>query len=295
VIQLLTPSQWKDYELLDSGNFEKLERFGKFILSRPEPQAVWDKSLPEKEWEKSAHASFKKDPKNPEKGQWLVKDGMPQNWFLQYNPTEFQLKFKLSLSSFKHVGIFPEQAANWDYIFERTREMKKEKPKVLNLFAYTGGASLAAALNKSDVSHVDSIKQVITWSRENMEANGMDGIRWIVEDALKFAKREVKRGNKYNGIILDPPAYGRGPEGEKWVLEDNINELLKLCKELLDPSEHFFILNVYSLGFSALIVDNLVNSCIGKVSNKEFGELYLQDKFQKRLPLGIFYRFYKSE
>jgi 23S rRNA (cytosine1962-C5)-methyltransferase len=295
VIQLLTPTQWKEYELLDSGNFEKLERFGRFILSRPEPQAVWDKSLPEKEWEKSAHASFKKDPKNPEKGQWMLKEGMPQNWILNYNASDFQLKFKLSLSSFKHVGIFPEQAANWDYIFERTKAMEKEKPKVLNLFAYTGGASLAAALNKSDVSHVDSIKQVITWSRENMEANNLDGIRWIVEDALKFAKREVKRGNRYNGIILDPPAYGRGPEGEKWVLEDNINELLKLCKELLDPEEHFFILNVYSLGFSALIVDNLIDSCIGKVSNKEFGELYLQDKFHKKLPLGIFYRFYKSQ
>jgi 23S rRNA (cytosine1962-C5)-methyltransferase len=294
LIETLSPTQWEDYELLDSGNFEKLEKFGAYILSRPEPQAVWDKSLSEKEWEKRAHAFFKKDPKNPDKGQWVLKDKMPQNWFMTYRPKDFQLKFKLSLSSFKHVGIFPEQAANWDYIYERTKSIKKERAKILNLFAYTGGASLAAALNNGDVSHVDSVKQVITWSRENMEANSLDGIRWIVEDALKFVKREVKRGNKYNGIILDPPAYGRGPEGEKWVLEDNINELLKLCKELLDPSEHFFILNVYSLGFSALIVDNLIDSCIGKVSNKEFGELYLEDKFNKKLPLGIYHRFYKS-
>ncbi|HYG38834.1 MAG TPA: class I SAM-dependent methyltransferase [Cytophagales bacterium] len=292
-MQILTPAHWKDYELLDSGGFEKLEKFGNYILSRPEPQAAWDKSLPEKEWEKLAHASFKKDPKSTEKGQWISKEGMPQNWFLNYKSPEFQLRFKLSLSSFKHVGIFPEQAANWDFIYERTKLFKQEKSKVLNLFAYTGGASLAAALNNADVNHVDSIKQVISWSRENMEANNLNGIRWIVEDALKFAKREVKRGNKYKGIILDPPAYGRGPEGEKWVLEDNINELLKLCKELLDPEEHFLILNLYSLGFSALIVDNLVTTCIGKVTNKEFGELYLEDKFLKKLPLGVFYRFFK--
>lgn len=293
MIQILTPAHWKDYELLDSGGFEKLEKFGNYILSRPEPQAAWDKSLPGKEWEKLAHASFKKDPKSTEKGQWISKEGMPQNWFLNYKSPEFRLRFKLSLSSFKHVGIFPEQAANWDFIYQRTKLFKQEKSKILNLFAYTGGASLAAALNNADVNHVDSIKQVISWSRENMEANNLNGIRWIVEDALKFAKREVKRGNKYKGIILDPPAYGRGPEGEKWVLEDNINELLKLCKELLDPEEHFLILNLYSLGFSALIVDNLVTTCIGKVTNKEFGELYLEDKFLKKLPLGVFYRFFK--
>ena len=294
MIQTLTPSYWKDYQLIDSGGFEKLEKFGNYILVRPEPQAVWDKYLSEKEWEKVAHAIFRKDPKNPDKGQWNLKEGMPQNWFMNYNSPEFSLKFKLSLSSFKHVGLFPEQAANWDFIYEKTKSLGKEKPKILNLFAYTGGASLAAALHNADVSHVDSVKQVITWSRENMEANNLSGIRWIVEDALKFVKREVKRGNKYQGIILDPPAYGRGPEGEKWVLEDNINELLKLCSNLLEPTNHFFILNLYSLGFSALIVDNLVNSCFSKVENKEFGELYLEDKYKKLLPLGVFYRFWKA-
>ena len=141
------------------------------------------------------------------------------------------------------------------------------------------------------MTHVDSVKQVISWSRENMEASGLDNIRWMVEDAMKFVKREVRRGNRYQGIILDPPAYGRGPEGEKWLLEEQINEMLKLCQQLLDPERHFFILNVYSLGFSSLIVDNLVRSCFGEVRNPEFGELYLEDSFGKKLPLGVFHRF----
>jgi 23S rRNA (cytosine1962-C5)-methyltransferase len=162
---------------------------------------------------------------------------------------------------------------------------------VLNLFAYTGGASLAAKRAGADVVHVDSVKQVVSWARENMEASGLDNIRWIVDDALKFVKREVKRGNKYQGLILDPPAYGRGPDGEKWLLEENINELLKLCSQLLDKEQHFFILNLYSLGFSALIVDNLIEGNFGRMQHPEYGELYLADQFNKRLPLGVFYRF----
>jgi 23S rRNA (cytosine1962-C5)-methyltransferase len=285
---LLKPSHWDAYELLDSGGYKKLEKFGDFIISRPEPQAVWDISLKESDWDK-AHATFRKDPKSPEKGEWILKKDMKQQWFMPYTNGGLKIKFRLGLSSFKHVGIFPEQSENWDYIYDKTSAM--DKPKVLNLFAYTGGASLAAKAAGADVVHVDSVKQVISWSRENMEASGQQDIRWVIEDATKFVQREVKRGNKYNGIILDPPAYGRGPQGEKWVVEEDLKPLLKMCKDLLDPKEHFFILNLYSIGFSALILETLMHSIVGKQKNEEYGELFLEDKFKKKLPLGTFYRF----
>jgi 23S rRNA (cytosine1962-C5)-methyltransferase len=285
---LLKPCHWDTYELLDSGSYKKLEKFGDFIISRPEPQAVWDPSLKESEWEK-AHAIFRKDPKNPEKGEWVLKKEMKQQWFMPYKNGGLNLKFRLGLSSFKHVGIFPEQSENWEYIFAKTKKI--EKAKVLNLFAYTGGASLAAKAAGADVVHVDSVKQVISWSRENMEASGLQDIRWVIEDAMKFVQREVKRGNKYNGIILDPPAYGRGPQGEKWIVEEDLKPLLKLCKDLLDPNDHFFIINLYSIGFSALILETLMHSIFSKQKHEEFGELFLEDKFEKKLPLGTFYRF----
>jgi len=165
------------------------------------------------------------------------------------------------------------------------------RPKVLNLFAYTGGASLAACAAGAEVVHVDSVKPVITWARENMELSGLDGIRWVVEDALKFVKREVRRGNRYQGIILDPPAYGRGADGEKWVLEENIGEMLKLCSDLLDTQENFFIMSLYSMGFSSLISENLVHSVFEKRDGIESGELFLPDAFGKKLPLGTVVRF----
>lgn len=290
-IQLRTPRNWADYELLDSGGFEKLERFGAYVLARPEPQAVWDKSLTEADWQR-AHALFRKEKNNPEKGQWETRPGTPERWPMRYQTDGPDLTFKIALSAFKHVGVFPEQAVNWDYIIDKTKRLSTSGDlKVLNLFAYTGGASLAAKAAGADVTHVDSVRQVISWARENMESSGLDNIRWMVEDAMKFVKREVRRGNRYQGIILDPPAYGRGPEGEKWLLEEQINEMLKLCGQLLDPERHFFILNVYSLGFSSLIVDNLVRGCFGKVQNPAFGELYLGDPFGKKLPLGVFHRF----
>ncbi len=297
---LLTPNI-SSYELLDSGNYEKLERFGDFILARPEPQAVWDKSLSEEVWQRKASAIFKKtkgrDQLSPEeRGEWHNIKKMPEKWYMNYEQGKTKLKFKLSLSSFKHVGIFPEQAANWRYIEEKLTSMKSidaslQQPKVLNLFAYTGGASLVAKANGADITHVDSVKQVISWSRENMEASSLTDIRWVIEDALKFVKREVKRGRKYNGIILDPPAYGRGPDGEKWVLEEGLNELLKNCLELLDDKHHFFILNLYSMGFSAVIAETIIKQNYTNVQNPEMGELVLQDSFQKKLPLGVFYRF----
>lgn len=291
MIKSLTPAHWKDYELIDSGNFEKLERFGNQVITRPEPQAVWDKSLNEADWQRRSQAIFRKEKNDPEKGKWFLNKGCLEQWQIGYSYKAMDLRMRLGLTSFRHIGVFPEQGDNWDFIYDRIKAMKAGRPKVLNLFAYTGGASLAACAAGAHVSHVDSVKPVITWARENMELSGLDGIRWIVEDALKFVKREVRRGSKYQGIILDPPAYGRGADGEKWVLEENINEMIKLCSELLDPNENFLIMSLYSMGFSSMIGENLVRSAFGNRENLESGELYLVDSFKKKLPLGTIVRF----
>lgn len=296
-MQLLSPQYWIDYELIDSGEYEKLERFGKYIIRRPEPQAVWRKSLSEYEWEK-ADATFKKEKGKAsqdgnDKGTWIQKKGMPDQWFITYQYKEMNLKFRLGLTSFKHLGIFPEQAENWNFLYDTIMNMEKRDLKVLNLFAYTGGASIAARSTGVDVTHVDSVRQVITWSRENMEASGLDNIRWIVEDALKFCRREVKREKKYNGIILDPPAYGRGPDGEKWVLEDNISEIMQLCKDLLEDSGSFLILNLYSMGFSSVIAENLIKDYFPEVTDCQYGELVIPEKSGKNLPLSVYARFKK--
>ncbi|WP_407425662.1 class I SAM-dependent methyltransferase [Arcticibacter sp.] len=287
MIALLTPAHWKDYELIDCGNFEKLERFGNIVLIRPEPQAVWSKQLPESEWQKRHDIRFKG--RSATSGEWVRKNTKaPDRWHITYKNTDIEIKFRLGLTSFKHVGIFPEQAVNWDYISETVKKFETPQPKVLNLFAYTGGASLAAKAAGADVTHVDSIKQVVTWANENQEISGLKDIRWVVEDALKFVKREIKRGRKYNGIILDPPAYGHGPNGEKWKLEDHILEMMNDVANLLDEEEHFMILNTYSLGFSSVIVENLIKDVIKKPSNLESGELYLQATAGSKLPLGVF-------
>lgn len=292
MIQLLTPEHWKDYELIDCGNFEKLERFGNIILIRPEPQAVWTKALPESEWTKRHHIRFKG--RSATSGEWIKKDHKtPDRWHISYTNGDINIQFRLALTSFKHLGIFPEQAVNWDYITKNIKRFKTPQPKVLNLFAYTGGASLAARAAGAETTHVDSIKQVVSWANENQTLSGLDNIRWTVEDALKFVKRELKRGRKYNGIILDPPAYGHGPNGEKWKLEDNIQEMMQDVVQLLDEDEHFLILNTYSLGFSSVIVENLIRSSFLKVQNLETGELYLQATTGYKLPLGVFGKFCK--
>jgi len=294
-MKLITPQNWVEYELIDAGNFEKLERFGKYVVSRPEPQAIWDKALSENEWHTMAHAEFKKEKAGGlagEKGEWVIKPGMAEQWHIGYQYKEMTIKMRLGLTSFKHVGIFPEQADNWNYIYDSLTSLKtKETPKVLNLFAYTGGASLVAKAAGADVVHVDSIKQVINWSAENMAASKLSDIRWVIEDAVKFVNREVKRGKQYNGIILDPPSYGHGPNGEKWILEDKLNELLKQCKQLLSPQNNFFILNLYSTGVSSIMAETLVETIFGKQKDKEIGALYLTDKSGRKLPTGVLYRF----
>jgi 23S rRNA (cytosine1962-C5)-methyltransferase len=291
-MQLLSPKGFSDYELLDCGDFEKLERFGKYITIRPEPQAVWPRVLSTAEWEKTAHVKF--IPRSSSSGEWKKLRQMPDQWEIKYklgadsnNAAKGQsITFRLGLTSFKHVGIFPEQSVNWDKIYYFLQ--KRSGARMLNLFAYTGGASLAGKAAGADVTHVDSIKQVVTWANENMQKSGLDNIRWLVDDALKFVKKEIRRGNVYDAIVLDPPAFGHGPNGEKWKLEDNIAEMMESVLQLLSKDQHLLILNAYSLGFSALVPENLLRPYALKNKSKvEIGELYLPAKSGIKLPLGV--------
>lgn len=292
-MQLLTPQNFSDYELIDSGNFEKLERWGTYITARPEPQAIWDKRLSQQEWNKMMHVKFVA--KSSSSGVWSQVKKMPDRWNVSYalgnNPEPTALQFRLALTSFKHVGLFPEQSVNWDFIYNSVKQMKTPQPRVLNLFAYTGASSLAAKAAGADVTHLDSIKQVVTWARENMEHSNLDNIRWVVEDAVTYVKRELKRGKKYNGIILDPPAFGHGPNGESWKLEDEINGMLKMVAQLLDEEEKFVVLNTYSLGLSSLIIENMMYDTFKTKETAATGEIYLQSRTQQKLPLGVFGRF----
>ncbi len=290
----LTPD-FRDYELIDTGNFEKLERFGRYVTRRPEPQAIWRPSLAEEEWRRLSDASFLRDARSDERGEWRLREGMPSRWTVEYRYRGMRLRMRLGLTSFKHVGIFPEQAANWDFIYDNCLALggdgRTEAPRVLNLFAYTGGATLAARAAGAGVTHVDSVKQVVTWARENMEQSGLEGVRWIVEDALKFVQREVRRGNRYDGIILDPPAYGRGANGEKWVLEEGIGEMLACCAQLLEPRRAFLVLNLYSMGLSSTLARTAVRQAFGAPCTEQWGELCFTDRGGKELPLGTYYRF----
>ena len=293
------PQNWKDYELLDSGRGAKLERFGEYVLARPEPKALWDKSMTDEEWNRLAHtrftpgAGFGKAGKE-DSGTWERLRNMPDQWWIRYNRGP-KFSLRLGLTSFKHVGVFPEQAANWDYIFKHTSDIAAKtgsKPKVLNLFAYTGAASLAAKCAGADVTHLDSVRQVVTWAHGNQDRSGLDGIRWVVEDAMKFANREAKRGNLYQGVILDPPAYGHGPDGEKWKLDECLFDMMKTVGKILAPQNSFLVLNLYSNGFSAILGETVVRQAFGLAPDTvlESGELVLRDKFGKNLPLSIFVR-----
>ena len=289
--------EWKDYELLDSGGGMKLEKFGGFVLARPEPKALWDKDMSEEQWGSMTHtrftpgAGFGKAGKE-DSGTWDRLRKMPDQWWIRYR-NYFSLR--LGLTSFKHVGVFPEQAANWDYIFSQTSRIaasQETRPKVLNLFAYTGAASLAARKAGADVTHLDSVRQVVTWAHENQDRSGLDGIRWVVEDAMKFARREAKRGNVYQGIILDPPAYGHGPDGEKWKLDECLFDLMKDVGKILAPQNSFMVLNLYSNGFSAALGETVVRQALSLSPDfpLDSGELALMDIFGKVLPLSIFVR-----
>lgn len=291
---------WGDYELIDCGNAWKLERFGSVCMARPEPKALWKPDMGEGEWNKIIHtrftpgAGFAKAGKE-DSGTWERLRRMDDQWYIKYGlPGGPSLKLRLGLTSFKHVGVFPEQAPNWDFIYSRTRALveKHHSPKVLNLFAYTGAASLAAKAAGADVTHLDSVRQVVTWARGNMENSRLDGIHWLVEDAMKFVKREVRRGNRYRGIILDPPAYGHGPDGEKWKLDECLFSLLEGVAAILEPEDSFMVLNLYSNGYSALLGETTVRQAFGIKGEADIqtGELFLQDRFGKALPLSIYVR-----
>lgn len=316
---LESPLCWPDYELLDSGEFEKLERFGDYILCRPEPKALWSKSLSQREWDSAINmkfvpgAGFGKAGKE-DSGSWKMVRKMPEQWRIRYRKSlpgaanalpgaakPLDLTLRLGLTSFKHVGVFPEQAPNWDFIYSQTSRLAErfkggEAPKVLNLFAYTGAASLAAKAAGADVTHLDSVRQVVSWARNNMELSGLDNVRWVVEDAMKFVKREAKRGKRYNGIILDPPAYGHGPNGETWKLDELLYELLSGVAAILEPKDAFMVLNLYSNGYSAMLANTVVRSAMGLLEGSTgsaiiaSGELLLKDSFGKAMPLSVFTR-----
>jgi 23S rRNA (cytosine1962-C5)-methyltransferase len=287
---ILTETGWNDYTLLDSGLGRKLERFGKIIVSRPEPQALWEKSLSETEWAKSdavfTNASEKED---DDKGSWSNTKKLPETW-----PVEVEGATMLCrLMTYRHMGLFPEQRPHWQWVAKEVSASTKPL-KILNLFAYTGAASLIAAKAGAEVTHVDASKKAIQWARENQEASGLaqSKIRWICDDAMAFVLREGRRGNKYDGILLDPPRYGRGPDGEVWKFEADIGPLLSACAELLAPDARFMILTAYAMRLSALTLRHVMADALkGRPGELDYGELFLADKSGKRpLPTSMFCR-----
>lgn len=294
-MNLYSPTSWTNYELLDSGEFEKLERFGQYILIRPEPQAIWERSLPLTEWKRLAHAHFNREQSDKfrfaddAKGGWKKLKDMPEHWQVRYDYGDLHLTLRLALTSFGHVGVFPEQGNNWNFIYDTLRNWKNEKPRVLNLFAYTGAASVVARIAGAEVTHCDASRPGLNWANQNMQLNSQENIRWVYEDAFKFVKREQKRGNKYNGIIMDPPPYGRGPEGEKWTLQEQLNELVKMSCDLMDEKPYFFILSMYAVGLSATVGMNVVKTHFPEAI-PDFGEFFLKSKKGRDLPMGTFVR-----
>ncbi|MCI8599356.1 MAG: SAM-dependent methyltransferase [Lachnospiraceae bacterium] len=250
---------WKDYEILDTSKGEKLERWGPYLLVRPDPQVIWDTPRLHKGW-KRRNGHYHRSKKGG--GEWEFFD-LPQQWSINYKGLTFNLK----PFSFKHTGLFPEQAANWDWFGEKIRSANRPI-KVLNLFAYTGGATLAAAKAGASVTHVDASKGMVGWAKENARASGLESapIRWIVDDCVKFVEREIRRGNRYDAIIMDPPSYGRGPKGEIWKIEDAIYPLIQLCSRLLSKDPLFFLVNSYTTGLAPAVLSYMLS-----VELKSFG------------------------
>jgi len=279
----------KDYDLIDSGDGRRLERFGKYFLDRPDPQIIWKKTLSIGEWQKG-DAFFERT--TEDKGRWITRSKIPEKWQLKYKG----IKFWAKLSPFKHTGIFPEQSWQWDYIFENVKS-EGQGVKVLNLFAYTGIASLFAAKAGAKVTHLDASKQAITWANENRALNGMEAapIRWIIDDAVKFTAREIKRGVKYDAIIMDPPVYGHGPTGEVWDFNKNFPKLLENCKQILTSKPLFILVNAYAISSSSITLANTLNDYFrGLGGGIENGELTLKEKSAGRLlSTGIWARWEK--
>lgn len=268
---------WSDYELIDSGEGRRLERFGKYVLDRPDPQIIWKKRLPPGGWKSSA--IFERT--DSDKGKWVKNIPVPEKWQLQ----ALNLKFWVKLSPFKHTGIFPEQFNQWEDITKKIKS-KSEKLNVLNLFAYTGAATLVAAKAGARVTHVDASKPAITWANENRELNGMGdaSIRWIIDDALKFTQREAKRGAKYDAIIMDPPIYGHGPKGEPWDFNRDFPKLLDNCAKILSEKPLFVLVNAYAISTSSITLANTLDDYFGNLGGAtENGELTIKESLSKRL------------
>lgn len=251
-------SDWKDYEVIDASKGEKLERWGDYKLVRPDPQVIWDTPKLQKDWKKP-NAHYHRSSKGG--GEWEFFD-LPKQWDITYK----ELTFHLQPFSFKHTGLFPEQAVNWDWFSDKIKSVKGRQVKVLNLFAYTGGATLAAAKAGASITHVDASKGMVTWARENAAASGLADapIRYIVDDCVKFVEREIRRDSKYDAIIMDPPSYGRGPKGEIWKIEDSIHPFIQLCTKALSDDPLFFLLNSYTTGLQAGVLSYMLSEELGK-------------------------------
>ena len=263
--------QWKDYEVLDTASGEKLERWGKYLLVRPDPQVIWDSEKENPGWEKM-NGHYHRSTAGG--GEWEFFD-LPKEWQIHYK----NLTFNLKPFSFKHTGLFPEQAANWDWFSKLIREANRPV-KVLNLFAYTGGATLSAAAAGANVCHVDASKGMVNWAKENAISSGLGEkpVRWLIDDCVKFVEREIRRGNQYDAIIMDPPSYGRGPKGEIWKIEDSIYPFIKSTMQLLSDSPLFFLVNSYTTGLQPAVLSYMLNTTIakkygGKVEANEIGVL----------------------
>ena len=259
---------WKDFEVLDTGDGEKLERWGDVILRRPDPQTIWPKADPAL-W-RQAQAWYHRSDKGG--GEWEFFSRLPEKWVIAHEA----LRFYVRPTGFKHTGLFPEQAANWVWMAEKLRQSGRKDLRVLNLFGYTGGATLACAQAGAHVTHVDAAKGMVQWAKENRELSHLPetSCRWIVEDALRFVQREIRRGNSYDGILMDPPSYGRGPSGEVWKLENELYGLIDTCAQVLSPEPLFFLVNSYTTGFQASVLSNIMEKCVvsrfgGQVDSQE--------------------------
>lgn len=278
---------WEDYEIIDMSNGEKLERWGEIILTRPDPQIIWKEKTYPKEWNKS-YARYSRS--NTGGGAWQYKKKIPESWQVHYK----ELTFNIKPMGFKHTGLFPEQAVNWDWMISKIKNANRPI-KVLNLFAYTGGATVACSYAGAEVCHVDSSKGMTSWAKENIASSGLENrpVRYIVDDVVKFVNREIRRGNKYDAIIMDPPSYGRGTGGEVWKFEDNIADLVELCTKVLSDKPLFFLINSYTTGISSTVLENILKLNVGKTYKGKLssGEIGLpMTESSLILPCGIYGR-----
>jgi len=284
---------WEDYEIIDASNGEKLERWGNIYLLRPDPQIIWDNGNLMDKYRDKINAVYHRS--NSGGGHWENLKKMPSSWNIKYK----DLTFNIKQMGFKHTGLFPEQAVNWDYMIEKIRNSKR-KIKVLNLFAYTGGATVACLSAGASVVHVDSSRGMIDWCKENVKSSGYEDsdIRYLVDDVVKFVKREIRRGNHYDAIIMDPPSYGRGSNGEVWNIEKDLNNLVELCCEILSDDPLFFLINSYTTGLSSIVLSNLLTITVDKKHSGVIscGEIGLPIKENNLiLPCGIYGRWESNE